>query len=313
MIKMHGWNMDLRKLHHAVCLADAGSFSAAADLARIGQPALSRSIQALEAECGQALFKRTGRGVVLTSAGSSLIPQARTLLRQASEFTRQAKLIAGGKAGQVAIGLGPSISSLSLPLLESCWTPAPRVHVQLHVLPIRLMMEMLLHEELDFFVSDLRAAANSRELKIEPLAELAYGYHVRSGHPLAKGRYHPLSKLMEFPLLSPNLGSEGGGSPFSWSGHVGCESLTPLLPLLRESDAILLSTHFAVREALSAGQVVTLMVEGHIGQCSTVGVVSLRDIEPTAVATRYRNVIGELLGRCCQTKCTGLAAAAWAG
>lgn len=62
-------------------VARMGTVSAAADELHISQPALSRSIQRLEAELGCALFDRAGRRVVLNEAGRSALEWARQLLR----------------------------------------------------------------------------------------------------------------------------------------------------------------------------------------------------------------------------------------
>ena len=59
--------MDLRKLQHAVLLAQTCHFARAAALAHITQSALSRSISALEDELGMRLFERGNTGVAPTA------------------------------------------------------------------------------------------------------------------------------------------------------------------------------------------------------------------------------------------------------
>ena len=69
--------MDLRQLEYFVHVADAGSFSKAAQLLVVAQPALSRQIRSLEVELRQTLFLRNGRGVTLTPPGGRLLAHAR--------------------------------------------------------------------------------------------------------------------------------------------------------------------------------------------------------------------------------------------
>jgi DNA-binding transcriptional LysR family regulator len=47
-----------RRLTHLIALAEEGSFARAAERVHLSQPALSRSIQALEEELGMKLFER---------------------------------------------------------------------------------------------------------------------------------------------------------------------------------------------------------------------------------------------------------------
>ena len=65
--------MNLQQIETFVCVAETGSFSKAAMLLDIAQPALSRQVRALEAELRETLLIRTGRGVTLTDAGRRLL------------------------------------------------------------------------------------------------------------------------------------------------------------------------------------------------------------------------------------------------
>lgn len=73
--------MELEQMRQIDTIARTGTMSAAADELHISQPALSRSIQRLEAELGCALFDRVGRRVELNEAGSVAVDWARELLR----------------------------------------------------------------------------------------------------------------------------------------------------------------------------------------------------------------------------------------
>ena len=67
---------DLRQLRHFVALAEHGHFARAAAAVHLSQPALSRSIQALEASLGCNLVDRHSRGISLTAHGSLVLEQA---------------------------------------------------------------------------------------------------------------------------------------------------------------------------------------------------------------------------------------------
>ena len=62
--------MDLDRLRTFIRVAETGSLSAASDVLRIAQPALSRQIRLLEDEVGQRLFVRSRQGMEPTAAGT---------------------------------------------------------------------------------------------------------------------------------------------------------------------------------------------------------------------------------------------------
>jgi DNA-binding transcriptional LysR family regulator len=58
-----------------VRVAALGSLSKAAAVLDVPQSIVSRNVALLERECGERLFRRTGRGVVLTELGEQLLPR----------------------------------------------------------------------------------------------------------------------------------------------------------------------------------------------------------------------------------------------
>jgi len=61
-----------RKIRNFLCISMHGSISAASEQLNVSQPSLSRQLASLEAHLGNPLFRRTGRGLVLTDAGTHL-------------------------------------------------------------------------------------------------------------------------------------------------------------------------------------------------------------------------------------------------
>lgn len=75
--------MELEQLRQLTAISEAGTLSAAAARLHISQPALSRSMQRLEAELGQPLFDRTKNRMHLNEAGELAVERAREVLRAA--------------------------------------------------------------------------------------------------------------------------------------------------------------------------------------------------------------------------------------
>ena len=80
--------MNLKQLEYFVQVAELGSFSKAAVVLDIAQPALSRQVRSLETELSQQLFLRNGRGVALTDAGRRLFDHSVAVLQLMAQGAR---------------------------------------------------------------------------------------------------------------------------------------------------------------------------------------------------------------------------------
>lgn len=95
--------MDFEQLHQLEAIERTGTFSAAARELHMSQPALTRSMQRLEAELGQQLFDRVGRSAQLNEAGRIALDYAKQILREArlmrealNEHARRARALVVG-------------------------------------------------------------------------------------------------------------------------------------------------------------------------------------------------------------------------
>jgi DNA-binding transcriptional LysR family regulator len=82
-------------LRYFVALADAGSFTHAAEQLFIAQPTLSQQIRRLEETIGTPLLHRRREGLRLTAAGSVLLEESRNVLSLVDHGLRQARQAAG--------------------------------------------------------------------------------------------------------------------------------------------------------------------------------------------------------------------------
>lgn len=89
-------------------VVEFGSFTKVAAHRRTVQSHISRQISDLEVACGGALFRRTGRGVVLTDLGRHIEARVRGWLRDTDQLLADIRADAGVPMGEVKLGILPS-------------------------------------------------------------------------------------------------------------------------------------------------------------------------------------------------------------
>jgi len=105
-------DLDLDLLRAFVAVADAGSFTAAADMVGRSQSAVSQKIRRLEELIGYPLFDRTSRSLALTGAGGQLLIGARRLLDLNDDVMRS--LQAPQTTGRLRVGICEDFVPLQL-------------------------------------------------------------------------------------------------------------------------------------------------------------------------------------------------------
>ena len=119
--------VDIKQIEYFVQVAQTGSFSRAADLLGVTQPALSRQVRALEVELRETLLLRNGRGVALTEPGRQLLARGREILQQVQDARQELGALRGEPVGQIVIGLPPSLARrITVQLIERFQAEMPR-------------------------------------------------------------------------------------------------------------------------------------------------------------------------------------------
>ena len=94
------------QLETFLCVAEAGSFNKAAERLYISPPAVIKQINLLEESLDLQLFVRTHRGLQLTSAGRSLVQDAKYIIQYCKDSVTRAKNAM--QAGESVIRIGTS-------------------------------------------------------------------------------------------------------------------------------------------------------------------------------------------------------------
>ena len=291
--------MTLVQLRHLIELATSGSFSQSAVKLHLTQPALSRSIKALEDELGQALFDRIGRKNELTAFGAHIVQRARVLVDEANELRQTSVQLQKGEIGQFRIGLGsgPGVMLMS-PLLMLIATDYPKAHIDISRGSTTLLVQALRDRLLDALILDIRSLQPSGDLKVDAIHEMAGAFMCRPDHPLAKKRSVSFSMLRDYPIASTPLSDEVARilvERFGPKAHpdqlvnLRSEEISSLLDVVRNSDAVLL----AIRA--SAPDLVELSMSPLLNVKARFGLVTIASRTEPLLLGRVRVMMGAIL------------------
>jgi LysR family transcriptional regulator, nitrogen assimilation regulatory protein len=195
--------MNLKQLEYFVQVAELGSFSKAAVVLDVAQPALSRQVRGLETELHQQLFVRNGRGVALTDAGKRLFDHSVTVLQLVSHAREDLGASRDEPVGRVTIGLPPSIGrQLTLPLID-------RFKKQLSAARLAIVEGLSTHivEWVTTGRIDIGLVYNPEAqpgLEIAPLLQEPLGLVSRASKAKRKRAAPlPMKELSRYPLIVP--------------------------------------------------------------------------------------------------------------
>ncbi|TAE26677.1 MAG: LysR family transcriptional regulator [Cytophagales bacterium] len=195
--------MNIDQIRYFLGLADELHFWNASEKLNITQSALSRHIQALEAELGVVLFDRTKRKVELTAAGTFLKTEWARLLTELDNVQRQARLLGDGETGTLRVGHPSSIRFSILPDLVVAMIRAyPNVRMELVSVDDVDMEELLMGYQIDIGFEREHpghASLASRLLLVEPMALV-----VPESHAISAATFQSLSQVADEPFVLPS-------------------------------------------------------------------------------------------------------------
>lgn len=256
-------DMDLKKLRQLVVVARVGSISRAAEELHITQPALSRSIAALEDRFGIRIFDRGRGGAQLTAVGKLAVAEAEDLLRRARSLEHNLRLFGRGEAGKIAFGMGPLIASLVLPdLSQYLLHSRPKLHTRASVKAGAVLIQELLDDQIEMLFCASRQLEPSPDLSLESVGRVSVAMMVRAEHSLAARETVTQWDIAAFPLLS---GAELSATGLSGSeGAFICDNYQILRDAVLNSDGVWMSSPQLVVADIQSGRLKQLVVSDTI-------------------------------------------------
>jgi DNA-binding transcriptional LysR family regulator len=193
-------DLNLRDIRALIAVADAGSFTRAAERLHLSQPALTVQIRRLEQAIGARLFDRNSRNVALTPAGRELLPLLQKSLRDMETVLRDARALGIGESGTIRIACLPTFAASVLPeLIQALKRDVPRAAFQIRDGVASLVNALVRSEDADIGVTGGDV--------LDPLLEVLHAGVDRlvvvcpKTHALAKKRRIALKDLLSTPLV----------------------------------------------------------------------------------------------------------------
>lgn len=196
--------VSLRQLRLFIAVAETGSFTAAAKLMHVTQPAVSMQVHELESMVGEVLLDGR-RGFRLTPAGEILLRHAREAIAALELAEVELKAMKGVASGTVSVGAVSTAEYFVPRLLAAFGEAYPDIRFRLTVRNRAGMADLLRERAVD--VAIMGAPPTGLALRRVPLAPDPMSFVVPPSHPLAGRRSVPPSALAGERLLLREQGS----------------------------------------------------------------------------------------------------------
>lgn len=146
----------LRDLEYLNAIDQHKHFGHAAAACFVSQPTLSGQLMKLEEQLGLQLVERHRRNVMLTPAGEQLVVDARKVLQAASDFEISAKALLDPLAGDLHVGLIPTLAPYILPhIMGPLSSELPKLNYFLYENQTKVLLQQLDEGRLDVLILPL--------------------------------------------------------------------------------------------------------------------------------------------------------------
>lgn len=190
--------LDLYKIFCEV--AKCESFSKAAKVLFMTQPAVSQAIMQLEEELGMRLFTRTPKGVILTNEGQILFEYANSAMNLISVGEKKLQESKNLMVGELKIGVGDTISRyFLLSYLEKFHNGYPNIKLKVVNRTTLELCTLLKSGEVDIAICNLPIRDSSLEVK--ELMEIHDVFVYGEKYKKNLSKYLTLEEIAKFPLI----------------------------------------------------------------------------------------------------------------
>jgi len=199
--------MNISDLQAFITVAEHKSFSLAAEVLFLTQPAVSKRIAALEQELGSKLFDRIGRTTDLTEAGRSLQEHAQRILAEVEDSRRAIANLESEIKGQLKLATSHHIGLHRLPkVLKGFILQYPDVQLDLSFMDSEQGCRAVEQGEQELALITLPPEGSTSLEMIEAWTDRLV-LTVSPSHPLAQEEKITAEVLARYPAILPARGT----------------------------------------------------------------------------------------------------------
>ena len=265
-------NLKLRHLQLLVALDDLRSVGRVSAYLNVTQPAVSKTLAALEEGLSLPLFDRTSRGLEPTEYGVCLIRHARVILSQLGAAQEELRDISEGQVTRVSLGVLPSTAVVLVPrFIARLEMESAAVAVSLREGTMDGLLPALRANEVDLTVGVLPDRPLATEFACEVLWEDPIVAVVRRGHPLQQAGEMRWNMLEPFPMVLPPPSATTRGALDAMFArhhvtvsrrHVESVSTMTNIGTLQLTDSVGFLSHALARHFVDVGLLTILPLDG---------------------------------------------------
>jgi DNA-binding transcriptional LysR family regulator len=207
--------LELRHLRYFVAVADAGTFTHAAERLFIAQPTLSQQIRRLEQAIGAQLLHRGHDGVQLSAAGTMLLDAARDVLAMVDHGVSQTRQVAGLGRPRLRFVIPPrlpeAVTVTTASALQSA-AAAADVDVAWMDTPLDAEFSPIRQRQADAGLGWLTASPDALPAPLDAmsLGEFEPDLWIPASHPTARRGSIRLDELASMEVIHGPRGAEPG-------------------------------------------------------------------------------------------------------
>jgi DNA-binding transcriptional LysR family regulator len=197
--------MDI-KLKVFCTVAERGSFTRAARIVHLSQPAVSLQIQSLEEFFETKLFDKTGKQVSLTVAGKILYEHAKHIIGHYDEVVKEINKLTGKMKGAVALGASTTLGNYILPQIITEFKKIhPKIKIKLRIGNTERIEDLMHSGFVDFGIVEGKTSRSTT--KTERLISDRLALVVHPKHTLTRKKSVSILDVTREPFILREQGS----------------------------------------------------------------------------------------------------------